>query len=243
MPDLELALRDLGTALDWPVEPSLAPRVLAQLDGERPPSRRLRRRTLVVALAALLVAVGAVFTVPQTRAAVLECFHLRGVTIERVPTLPAVSVQAGPGTFLGTQVSMDEARASASFDVVVPEALGEPDGVYFQASPPGGMVSFLYGPRDDPRALVTQFVASVDEAIFKKVAPDTKIEQLTVNGQPGFWIEGAHNFTYIDRQGAMQTEQVRLAGNVLLWESGTRTLRLEADVPKAEALRIAESVH
>jgi hypothetical protein len=40
----------------------------------------------------------------------------------------------------------------------------------------------------------------------------------------------------------MQTEQVRLAGNVLLWELGTRTFRLEADVPKAEALRIARSM-
>jgi hypothetical protein len=29
---------------------------------------------------------------------------------------------------------------------------------------------------------------------------------------------------------------------VLLWERGTRTLRLEADVSKAEALRIAASV-
>jgi hypothetical protein len=40
----------------------------------------------------------------------------------------------------------------------------------------------------------------------------------------------------------MQSEQVRLAGNVLLWERGTRTLRLEADVSKAEALAIAASV-
>jgi hypothetical protein len=39
----------------------------------------------------------------------------------------------------------------------------------------------------------------------------------------------------------MQSEQVRLAGNVLLWERGTRTLRLEADISKEEALRIAES--
>jgi hypothetical protein len=104
------------------------------------------------------------------------------------------------------------------------------------------MVSFLYGTRDDPRALFTQFAARVDEAVFKKVAPGTKIDPVTVDGRPGFWIEGAHYFTYIDRLGDMQTEQVRLAGNVLLWERGARTLRLEADVSKAEALRIAASV-
>jgi hypothetical protein len=242
MPDLELALRELGTGLDWPAEPALAPRVLADLGRERAPRRRVSRRALVVALAVVAVAVAAVFAVPQTRAAILKFFHLRGVTIERVQQLPTVSVQPGLGTFLGERVSMDEARERAGFDVVVPRALGEPDGVYIQKSPPGGMVSFIYGTRDDPRALFTQFVASVDEAIFKKVAPDTKIERVTIDGQPGFWIEGAHYFTYFDRHGVMQTEQVRLAGNVLLWERGTRTLRLEADVSKAEALRIAASV-
>lgn len=242
MPELDLALRDLGTGLDWPAEPELRARVLGALDEMPAPRRRVPRRALVIAVAVLAVAIGAVLAVPQTRAAILEFFHLRGVTIERVPELPTVSAQAGLGTFLGKEVSMDGARKSARFPVVVPQELGDPDAVYFQPSPPGGMVSFLYGTRDDPHALFTQFVATVDEAIFKKVAPDTKIERVTVNGRPGFWIQGAHYFTYFDRQGEMQTEQVRLAGNVLLWESGPRTLRLEADVPKAEALRIAESV-
>ena len=40
----------------------------------------------------------------------------------------------------------------------------------------------------------------------------------------------------------MQSEQVRLVGNVLLWERGTRTLRLEADITKEKALQIAASV-
>ncbi|HEY7003296.1 MAG TPA: hypothetical protein VH281_03355 [Gaiellaceae bacterium] len=243
MPDLELALRELGAGLDWPAEPDLAPRVLADL-GRRPRSRaRFSPRTLVIALAVVAVAVGAVFAVPQTRAAILKFFHLRGVTIERVPELPTVPVQPGPGTFLGERVSMGEARARAGFEVVVPDALGEPDAVYFQESPPpGGMVSFLYGTQADPRALFTEFAASVDDVIFKKIAPDTTVEKVTVDGQPGFWIEGAHYFTYLDRHGVVESEQVRLAGNVLLWERGTRTLRLEADVSKAEALRIAGSV-
>jgi len=158
-----------------------------------------------------------------------------------VHELPTVSVQTGLGTFLGEQVSLQEARERAGFELVVPKELGEPDEVYFQESPPGGMVSFVYGTKEDPRALFTQFAARVDEAIFKKVAPDTKIEPVTVDGQPGFWLEGAHFFSYLDRDGDMQSEQVRLAGNVLLWERGTRTLRLEADISKEEALRIAES--
>ena len=106
---------------------------------------------------------------------------------------------------------------------------------------PGGMVSFLYGSREHPSALFTQFAATVDDVIFKKVASDTTIRAVSVGGQPGYWLEGAHFFSYFDRDQNMETEPVRLAGNVLLWEVGSRTLRLEADVSEAEALRIARS--
>jgi hypothetical protein len=243
MPELELALRNLGGRLDWPVEPELEQGVLRRI-REAPVRRRLvSRRALVIAFAVLAVAAGALFAVPQTRGAILEFFHLRGVTIERVEELPTVPVQSGLGTFLGDPVTLSQARERADFDVVVPEALGEPDEVYFQdGPPPGGMVSFVYGTKDDPRALFTQFAGRVDEIIFKKVAPDTKVEAVTVDGQPGYWLEGAHFFSYLDRHGDMESEQVRLAGNVLLWERGTRTLRLEADISKEEALRIAASV-
>jgi hypothetical protein len=243
MPELELALRNLGGSLDWPVEPELEQGVLRRI-REAPVRRRLvSRRALVIAFAVLAVAAGALFAVPQTRGAILEFFHLRGVTIERVEELPTVPVQSGLGTFLGDPVTLSQARERADFDVVVPEALGEPDEVYFQdGPPPGGMVSFVYGTKDDPRALFTQFAGRVDEIIFKKVAPDTKVEAVTVDGQPGYWLEGAHFFSYLDRHGDMESEQVRLAGNVLLWERGTRTLRLEADISKEEALRIAASV-
>jgi hypothetical protein len=243
MPELELALRDLGTSLEWPAEPELEQRVVRRT-RELPARRPLvPRRTLVIALAVLAVAVGAAFAVPQSRAAILELFHLRGVTIERVDELPTVPVQTGLGTFLGDRVTLGQARERASFEVVVPEALGEPDEVYFQESPPaGGMVSFVYGTSDDPHALFTQLAGRVDQVIFKKIAVDTKVEPVTVDGQPGYWLEGAHFFSYLDRQGDMQSEQVRLVGNVLLWERGTRTLRLEADISKEEALRIAGSV-
>lgn len=243
MPELELALRDLGSGLDWPAEPELGQRVLAEIGREPERRRRMPRRALVVALAVVAVAIAAVFAVPQTRAAILEFFHLRGVTIERVQELPTVPVNSGLGTFLGERVSLDEARRRAGFDVVVPERLGEPDGVYIQRSPPGGMVSFLYGSREHPTALFTQFAATVDETIFKKVAPGTSVEPVTIDGRPGYWIQGAHYFQYVDRQGEMRTEQVRLAGNVLLWERGPLTLRLEADLSRDEALRSAESVH
>jgi rRNA maturation protein Nop10 len=248
MSELELALVDLGRRIEFPPTPDVAPRVRARLAEGGAPKRTMRRpyghrRTLAIALAALAVAVGAVMAVPQTRAAILEFFHLRGVTIERVGTLPTVPVRNELGP-LGKRVSLDEARELADFGVVVPEALGEPDEVYFwDGNPPGGMVSLVYGSREHPRAFVTEFRASVERVIFKKVATDTRVEQVRIDGDPGYFLSGSpHQFSYVDRYGEYREELVRLVGNTLVWERGPVTLRLEADVSKADALKIAHSV-
>ena len=249
MSELELALVDLGRHVEFPATPELAPRVRARVAegvGRRPgmPRSHWRRRTLAVALATLAVAVGAVMAVPQTRAAILEFFHLRGVTIERVEELPTVPInQDFNELFLGEQVTLDEARERAGFEVVVAEALGDPDGVYFQASQPGGgMVSFVYGTVEEPRALFTQFRATVEGVIFKKVAATTRIDPVTVEGEPGFFLSGdPHDFAYLDPAGDFRQELVRLAGTTLIWERGPLTLRLEAEVSRAEALKIARS--
>jgi hypothetical protein len=245
MSELELALVDLGHRIEFPPTPELAPRVRARLaEGRAPRVALTRRRTLALAFALLAVAIGAVMAVPQTRAAILEFFHLRGVSIERVGQLPTVSIQRDFNKlFVGDRVSLAEARKRADFEVVVPEALGEPDGVYFQDTPPGGMVSFVYGTLEHPRALVTEFRATVEDVIFKKAAATTQIEPVRIDGQPGYWLSGEpHDFAYTDEHGEFRQELVRLAGNTLLWERGLVTLRLEADVSKAVALEIARSV-
>jgi hypothetical protein len=245
MSELELALVQLGRELDVPPTPELASRVGARL-GQAPAPRTTlsRRRGLVLALAVLAVAIGAVLAVPGTRAAILEFFHLRGVTIQRVEELPTVPLQRDfDELFLGDPVTLAEARDRADFDVVVPEALGEPDGVFFQDNPPGGMVSLVYGTPEQPRALFTQFRGRVDEVIFKKVAAGTHIAPLQIEGRPGFFLSGdPHEFSYFDRTGEYRQEIVRLAGNTLLWERGALTLRLEADINREEAVEIARSV-
>jgi hypothetical protein len=243
MRDLELALAQIGRELDFPETPDLAPRVRQRLAAGSRPRRSLlpARRGLVLVFATLAVAVAAVMAVPQSRAAVLEFFGLRGVEIQRVEKLPPVPRQTTLD--LGAEVTLDEAVARAGFDVVIPEELGDPDHVYYQDFPVGGMVSFVYGDTQEPRALFTQFRATVEESIHKKVLEDTRIEALRIDGQPGFWLTGdPHLFYYVDAQGNFDDENVRLAGNVLLWERGRLTLRLEGELPRAEALEIARSV-
>jgi hypothetical protein len=243
MPELEAALVEVGRSIEFPPTPDLASRVRERIAGERPPRRGFlpARRTLVIALAVAAVAVGALMAVPGTRAAILEFFGVRGVTIERVENLPTVPKNVD--LELGERVSLEEARELAEFDVVVPEALGEPDEVYFSPSPPGGMVAFVYGSSEEPRALLTQFKASVRDAFFKKVEAGTEVESVVVDGQPGVYLSGEpHVFGYLDENGIFQEETVRLVGNVLLWERPPLTLRLEGDFSKELALRIARSV-
>jgi hypothetical protein len=242
MPELELALVELGQSIDYPATPNLAGGVRERLaERARPRRRPVLQRRLVLALAVLAVAVGALMAVPGTRAAILELFGLRGVTIERVGTLPTVPTQAD--LLLGERVTLAEARERAAFEVRVPDALGEPDEVYFRSDPPGGMVSFVYGSSAAPRALLTQFRAGVRDAIFKKGIAETDIERVRITGQPGFWLSGApHVFGYFDAQGEFREETLRLVGNTLLWERGLLTFRLEADISKGKALLIARSI-
>jgi hypothetical protein len=245
MPELELALVELGRSVEFPPAPDLTARVRERIAAERAPRRRFafapKRRTLVVALAIVAVTVGALMAVPGTRAAILDFFGLRGVTIERVENLPTVPKRVDLN--LGAPVTLERARELADFEVVVPEALGDPDEVYFSDFPSGGMVSFVYGSSEEPRALFTQFEASTGDAFIKKVEAGTNVDGVTVEGEPGFYLSGEpHVVGFLDRNGQFQQESVRLAGNVLLWERRPLTLRLEGDLSRDEALEIARSV-
>jgi hypothetical protein len=64
-----------------------------------------------------------------------------------------------------------------------------------------------------------------------------------VDGEPGLWIEGPrHEFLYRTRELDAARDTQRLAGNTLLWKRGPLTLRIEGDLSRSEALRIAESM-
>ena len=106
--NLEHELRALSIA--FPDEPDLAPRVLARL--ERP----TRRWWLGPALVALAVA-GALFAIPQTRAAILDLFRIGGVEVRRVETQPRAPVR---DPVLGREVSLATAQRRADFPLLVP---------------------------------------------------------------------------------------------------------------------------
>jgi hypothetical protein len=225
----ERELTALAAFVDFPAERDLAQAVRARL---APRSRR--RRALVVVLAALALAIAVAFAVPPARSAILRFFHLQGVTIERVDKLPEVKT-SGP-LDLGHPISLADAQRTAGFRPLTSDLLGAPDRVTWD----GHQLWFVYG---HTRLLLSQFRAGgLDLFIKKVVEPQTHIQRVTVNGGLGFFISGASHFLYLAPTRVVHDERVRLARDVLLWEQGRLTLRLEGDLTVAQALRIAHSL-
>jgi hypothetical protein len=93
-------------------------------------------------------------------------------------------------------------------------------------------------------ALVVEVRGRFDQAVLGKSAgPETKVESVSVNSGAAYWLSGQpHQFFYFDANGNFQQETLRLAGNTLLWDQTGVTYRLEAQVGKEEAVRIASTL-
>jgi hypothetical protein len=239
---LERELREL--AVEWPETPDIA----AALVLTPAPRRSLFiRPAWQIAVAVLVLLVAVVMAVPPTRAAVLDFLGLRSVKIERRE--PVVS-KFGSGLLLGEPVSLEKARRSAGFPVLVPAAVGRPDAVYLGENP--RRVDLLYRARPGLRRasatgaglLVTELRATVTPAIQKTIGSATHFESLEVGTDPAYFFSGReHGFAYLPPSGTMGFEDQRLAGNTLLVErSDGLLLRIEGRVSRDEAVRIAESV-
>ena len=244
MPELERSLRDLGAAIAYPAEPSLAPAVTRRLRDEPPPRRLLwGRPRLAVVLAVVALALGAALAVEPARTALFDFFHIGGVTVERVDTLPAVQPNAPLG--LGRRITLSEARRAVAFRVLVPgdAEAGDPDGVYLSRAVPGGAVSLLYGTEQDIRLLVTQFRGTIEPDLVKKATAGSRFSVVIVRGVQGYWLSGApHAVVFRDARGQIRADRYRLAGNVLLWVEDGITYRLEGNLALPDARRVAKSM-
>jgi hypothetical protein len=267
--DLEGALADLAASLEFPPTPDLAAAVTARLDhAPAPAPARARRRgwlagrsgwrrLAVAGLVAVLLAAAVLVVSPGTREAVARRLGLRGVGVELGgPPPPTVTTRPGQrlDLGLGRRVTLEEARRRVAFPVLVPGAEGfqQPAAVYVDRDTPvGGRVDLVYRARPDLPAspftdvglLVTEFQGQPTPEFLKKAVFTGTVEEVTVRGEPGYWFGGdPHFFSYRDARGALREEQTRLAGNTLIWERGRLTLRIEGEISREKALRIAESM-
>jgi hypothetical protein len=215
------------------------------------------RRLAVAGLAAVVLAAAVLVASPGTREAVARRLGLRGIDIRiggppppTVTTRRAERLELG----LGERMTLEEARRRVDFPVLVPGAPGlrRPAAVHVdEAVPPGGRVDLVYragpglpaSPHTDVGLLITEFRGQPTAEFLKKVTRMGLVEELTVGGEPGYWFSGeTHFFTYQDANGDLREERTRLAGNTLIWQRGELTLRIEAEISREEALRIAASM-
>src|SRR5919204_2475031 len=198
MAELERDLREVGRLLAFPPEPDLVPAVRARLgEAPRPPFFG-RRRVLVLALAALVVAVAAAFAVPPARTAILRFFHIGGETIERVETLPNAPHRS-PIAGLAGPMSVEDATDRAGFNPILPPKHG---AMYAD----DGIIATYIAPR-----VVLPEARSELGFIKKVVSPQTRLEPLMVNDHNGMWIRGApHVVMYRDSEGRGYEKHVRI---------------------------------
>ena len=230
MAELETVLRQLGGEVAFQPTPDLASAIRGHLD--RP--RFGQRRVAIALVAVVVVAIGAVFAVPQARTAILDWLGLRNVSVVRVEKLPAVPAHGNLD--LGQRVTLDDAKRHAPW-LLVPD--GTPDSVWVNKSLPGGKVSLLWGTPSNVRLLLTEFTGRT--YIEKVIDGDTQVERVKI-GDAGAWFQGPHVVMFQDRDGRFRESHARLARNTLVWQLGDITLRLEGGLTKDEALRIARTV-
>lgn len=253
MSELERALKRLGDRLVFPQAPDVSERVVAEVAVRPAPGSGPRRRAVAVALIVAAVAVGAAFAVPQARTAILELFRLRGATVQRVDALPRVPRTSELSLDLGEPVPLADGRPEVKIpEILVPEALGPPDAAYTSSEPYGMRLTLVYGPEDGiPRSpytgvgiLVSEFVGEPDDGFVGKLAASgTTVERVDVGSFSGLWLEdGPHAVLIRGGPGVVFEDDGRLAGNTLLVERKDVLVRIEGEIGREQAIRIAESL-
>jgi hypothetical protein len=82
-----------------------------------------------------------------------------------------------------------------------------------------------------------------DELLLKLLGPGTRIEAVTVNGDRGWWIEGApHSILVRSPDGDINELQTAVAGDTLLFARGGTLYRFESSLGKDATLRLGASL-
>ena len=258
--ELEQALTELGSELEYPTVRDLVPavraRILANSTSPRPrwSLHAVQRRAVLFApLAVVIVLAVIVSASPGARSAVADRLGLPGISISTDPTATVLLPDDG-ALQLGTPVTLEAAIERVDYPIVLPptELLGEPDAIYLLERHGGAQVSYVYDADSGLPSmgdsgigvLVSQVEGTTNSSfIEKQLSEGTMLDLVLVGGQRAFWLSGEpHVFFYADPEGDIWEESIRLAANVLIWQHDGKTLRIESALPQEQAIRIAESM-
>lgn len=248
----EARLTAASRGLPYPPTPDITSRVRRRLAARTPSPRRwLAVAALILALLLSLLAV------PQVRAAVGEFFIRIGVIListgqpTAIPSLTGTPVATAASSPTPLQTIMDLAGVTTLERAIkrtpftlkmpaYPANLAQPDGVFLQDLG-GTVVVFVWlGADGKPELSVHQLGPAAEPYAMK--GDVTVLQKVTVNGQPGMWMEGAHVLQFL-RGNLIDFEIRRLVeGHVLVWSENNVTYRIETGLPLEEALKIAGSL-
>ena len=125
----------------------------------------------------------------------------------------------------------------------MPQTLGRPNLAYLDHDRRGAPVAtVVYGGHERARLVLTQWPAR--SVLFDKLLGyDSHTEYVDVQGAPGIWIDGIdHDVFYLGARNDEDRVGGYLAGNVLVWQRGSISYRIEADVSRDRALELAASL-
>jgi hypothetical protein len=247
MIDLEHALADLAEHLDVPMSEQ-APAALRRRLIAPDPARRTR--ALLIAAAVLLIMATSIVAIAPARHAVADWLGIGAVEIGRSDgPLPATSSTARhpvPGATGATPDPRAAARLAAArrvvaFAILTPsiDSAGSLAAVDHDRRVPGGLVALSY-----PRFTLVEIATDPIQPppLYKLLAGRTRVQQVTVNGEPGLWIPSIHEIGYSNRKGGFALDTVRRSGPVLLWQHAGVTYRIEGLRPLAAAQAVAASL-
>jgi hypothetical protein len=236
------ALALLGDAL-LPPTPDIAAAVAPRL-VPAPRRRRASRARLALAVLAAALALAAV-------ALAADRFVFGGVAIVAHAPPPPRTRPPDAGLALGARSTAAAARQALGHPLVGIRSLGAPVAIH--VAPVGRTVEVtLVWPasarlpaigRTRAGLLLTEFAGSTEPPFFlKRLGPETTVERVEVGGAVGYLIAGApHEIEIADADGGFAEHRVHVAGNVLLWQRGPLTLRLESALGRDAALALARN--
>lgn len=240
----ETFVRDTARDLPYPPTPNISQAVTpAKSETGRAVARwRLAAAALVIALLA----------VPEVRAAVLSVLRIGGMQIIFVeptvtPTLQASRTPRPTPTpewlasalDLPGETTLEQVQKQVNFPILLPSELGMPDKLYLQQFG-GPVITLVWLAPNQPDTLAYVLQIFDPRAAASKLVPFNAGERpVTVNGKRGYWIPNAHEVVFFGPQGDFRR---LVRANVLVWEMGRITYRLETQQPQKDAVRIAESL-
>jgi hypothetical protein len=244
------ALVALADRIAWPAEVDIAAAVGQTIrDRERHPglarprlSLPSRRRTLVLVIAGLLLLGGAALAAKLV-------IDLGVLTIETIPGRPtALPSAVAIGPTLGHPATLADAEREAGFQARIPARLGAPDGVWVDRTADGARIILAWSATDAmPHiddlpwgAVIYEFRGDTVQVAKTLFSEGNTFENAKVEGNEAFWITGEHELDLITGDGTYA--RYRVTGSILVWEVGGTVMRLETELSKADAVRLAAGV-